>query len=359
MQKLLTILCLTFLISISYSQQTLYSQSSTPNTWSTTLGGPNCTCSPTVNDTVEISHNWANGAFYPLTHPANIAFGNFLSINPFKVVVKNGGVAYQSGSIPTGMILEIEEGGFWAFNGSVTFNSTASNSIASIINTGSMLVNGSFVNNLNINSTGEFCLTGTITQTLGGTFNTITDNDLSPYFDYTNHGGFSNCTKMIPLPIELLSFGAVRQGAFLVYSFETAIEINNDYFEILVSNDVENWVSVETIKGARNSRDVLSYVVHSDVVNYMYAKLKQVDYDGNYSYSNTITLDIQPISVLITNNKIIIDLEQPNLVSIFDINGKLLYSKYLEIGKQEFCIIHKKGFYFLKVGNDIFKLNIF
>ena len=152
MNKFLT-LCLLLISVIGYSQQTLYSRT-TANTWSLTNGGANCGCFPTSVDTVEISHNWANPSFYPLTHPANLAFGTYFPVssanNPYKVVIRSGGVGYQTGTIPTGMILQVDNGGMWAFNGGVTFNTSALNSIALINNEGSILVNGSFVNNQSI-----------------------------------------------------------------------------------------------------------------------------------------------------------------------------------------------------------------
>ena len=223
-----------------YSQQTLYSRT-TANTWSTTNGGADCSCFPTSVDTVEISHNWANSSFDPLLHPANIAHGTFFPVsstnNPFKVIIRSGGIGYQTGTIPTGMVLQVDNGGFWAFNGSVTFNGTAANSIAIISNEGLVLVNGSFVNNIAINSLGEFCTTGTFTQTLGGTFNSIVDGNLSPYFTNTNHGGFSNCLGLSTLPVELISFDVKLIKSTVLIQWATGSEINNDYFEVQTSKN--------------------------------------------------------------------------------------------------------------------------
>lgn len=341
MKRFLT-LCLLLLISIiGYSQQTLYSRA-TANTWSTSLGGADCGCFPTAIDTVEISHNWANPSFYPLTHPANLAFGTYFPVlstnNPFKVVIRSGGVAYQTGTIPTGMILQVDDGGMWAFSGSVTFNTTAPNSIALITNEGSILVNGSFTNNLEINSPGEFCTSGTFTQNLGGTFNGITDADLSPHFTHTNYGGFANCLQLTVLPIELLYFKATVQDNGIIYSWSTASEINNDYFELFVSKDINYWKVIDVVNGAGNSFSILNYYSYSNELDYSYAKLRQTDYDGHYVDSYIISLDkinaytyTHDNLLEVIGDKVIV--RTMNDISmnfnIYNVNGTILYTKLI------------------------------
>ena len=339
MNKFLT-LCLLLISVIGYSQQTLYSRT-TANTWSLTNGGANCGCFPTSVDTVEISHNWANPSFYPLTHPANLAFGTYFPVssanNPYKVVIRSGGVGYQTGTIPTGMILQVDNGGMWAFNGGVTFNTSALNSIALINNEGSILVNGSFVNNLAINSPGEFCTTGSFTQNLGGTFNGLTDANLAPHYTHTNYGGFANCLQMVVLPIELLSFKANVQDNGIIYSWSTASEINNDYFELLVSKDINDWKVIDMVRGAGNSFSILNYYSYSNELDYSYAKLRQTDYDGQYVDSYIISLD--KINVYNDNllevigSKVIVRTMDINNIemsfNIYSINGQVLYTKLI------------------------------
>jgi hypothetical protein len=357
MKKILIVIMLAF-CSTGFSQQTLYSRS-TANTWSTTLGGPNCACFPTPIDTVEISHNWAATGFYPLTHPANLAFGNYFPVastnNPFKVVIRSGGVAYQTGSIPTGMILQVDAGGMWGFNGGVTFNTSAANSIALINNEGAILVNGSFVNNLAISSPGEFCTTGSFTQNLGGTFNGITDADLAPKFTHTNYGGFANCLQMIVLPVELLSFKADKQLDYIQYKWQTASELNNDFFEILVSNDTYQWKSIHTILGAGNSNEVLSYEEISANTNFIYAKLKQVDYDGTEKFSDIIHLENLDFKLIADNNNITIDVKSVTSYEIFDTSGNVIIAGRLETGTNNIKI-NETGIFIIRIGVELRKI---
>lgn len=65
-----------------------------------------------------------------------------------------------------------------------------------------------------------------------------------------------------PLPIELLYFKASwkdQQYSSALLEWQTASEINNDYFEIQRSTDAINFTNIHTIPGAGNSNTLLSY----------------------------------------------------------------------------------------------------
>lgn len=86
-----------------------------------------------------------------------------------------------------------------------------------------------------------------------------------------------------PLPVELLYFAATlneRETVDLNWATET--ELNNDYFTVEKSTDLENWVTICTVDGAGTSKAVISY--HQEDSNPFYGmnyyQLKQVDFDG-------------------------------------------------------------------------------
>jgi hypothetical protein len=91
------------------------------------------------------------------------------------------------------------------------------------------------------------------------------------------------------LPIELLSFSAVAKETFVEINWITATEINNDYFNVERSADGINFSSINKIEGAGNSTQILNYSMLDDgpLEGKSYYRLKQTDYDGNTSYSNT------------------------------------------------------------------------
>jgi len=102
---------------------------------------------------------------------------------------------------------------------------------------------------------------------------------------YISIGSISPATL---LPIDLLKFEAQSiNNRFVKLNWETASEINNDYFEIFRSIDGEIWEYVSTLPGAGNSSQQLYYEKNDNHPHQgiSYYKLKQVDFDGNYSYS--------------------------------------------------------------------------
>lgn len=345
-------LLLSLLIN-TYGQTTYYSRS-TPNTWSLTEGGGPCGCSPSATDFVEISHNWANPAFYPLTNPVNLAFGTFLTVNPIKVIVKNGGVVYQQGIVPTGMILRVESGGMWGINGGLELSTSAPNAIGSLYNDGAILVNGSFANRTTLVSGGEFCKNGSWINYAPASFNTITDANMDPFFTFTKYGGFAQCYQGVILPIKLISFEAFRTEKEINYKWVTASEINNDYFEILVSNDTFIWESISTTNGAGNSAISLNYFATSDKINYKYAKLKQVDFDGTASFSKIVYLgDNNNLSLKIIGNTVVVNSNTIQELQVHDTNGKLLYTKMVSKGLQLIELeLDYQGMVILTVGTE-------
>ncbi|MCC7232610.1 MAG: T9SS type A sorting domain-containing protein [Bacteroidia bacterium] len=94
------------------------------------------------------------------------------------------------------------------------------------------------------------------------------------------------------LPIELASFDARADGNRVLVSWETAAEINNEYFTVERSSDGENFVPVGRVEGAGNSTNLLSYgwEDRDPLTGTSYYRLRQTDYDGK-------TEEFDPVSV--------------------------------------------------------------
>lgn len=105
----------------------------------------------------------------------------------------------------------------------------------------------------------------------------------------------------IVLPIELMSFdGEYNQKTGMNnLKWITASEANNDRFEIYSSNDGEFWKMIGTVNGAGNSTIEQSYKFdHRSDYNLTYYKLKQIDFDGNFEYSNIISISKKEDKIL-------------------------------------------------------------
>lgn len=89
------------------------------------------------------------------------------------------------------------------------------------------------------------------------------------------------------LPIVLTYFIVQNDGNSVVFEWQTESEQNNDYFTIEVSNNAVEYNEVAVVAGAGTSTIVNNYQ-YTDYTQYygtVYFRLKQTDYNGNYTYS--------------------------------------------------------------------------
>jgi hypothetical protein len=142
-----------------------------------------------------------------------------------------------------------------------------------------------------------------------------------------------------PLPVKLVSFNATanQTEGMVETNWTTAIEINNDYFEIERSADAINFTPVSRVKGAGNSTALLNYSFNDvkPLNGLSYYRLKQVDFDGAFTYSDIVgvTLGKQSSVVLYPNptqNEFTVDIANASeniKVSILDLNGREVFAR--------------------------------
>ncbi|MBK8700517.1 MAG: T9SS type A sorting domain-containing protein [Saprospiraceae bacterium] len=89
------------------------------------------------------------------------------------------------------------------------------------------------------------------------------------------------------MPVTFTAFSVVHKEGDNMISWQTASEVNNDFFEIQYSRDGLNFVSIGHVSG-KGTHGVLSdyHFVHPECGAGLYHyRIKQVDYDGSYAYS--------------------------------------------------------------------------
>ncbi len=98
-----------------------------------------------------------------------------------------------------------------------------------------------------------------------------------------------------PLPIELTDFSAVQNGGSVQLDWTTASELNNDKFTIERSSNGSTWEEIHSEPGAGNSQMALSYRTMDErpYSGVSYYRLKQTDFDGNFSYSDIKAVDVK------------------------------------------------------------------
>ncbi len=96
------------------------------------------------------------------------------------------------------------------------------------------------------------------------------------------------------LPVELLNFDARKINNTIQLHWQTASEQNSNYFSIERSNDGVQFLSVAVINAAGNSQSLKDYYFNdnSPVNGINYYRLKQVDIDGNFKYSNIARIEM-------------------------------------------------------------------
>ena len=90
-----------------------------------------------------------------------------------------------------------------------------------------------------------------------------------------------------PLPIELTYFNAAPINRMVQLKWQTASERNNDYYTVECSANGTDWKTVGSISAAGNSTSELNYTLYDEepTIGVSYYRLKQTDYDGQYTYS--------------------------------------------------------------------------
>ncbi len=124
--------------------------------------------------------------------------------------------------------------------------------------------------------------------------------------DHTTYTMGSNVANSFPtgtamrsevLPVELTGFTASASNGNVLLKWNTASEINNKGFEVertAEKTGTGSWLTVGFVKGHGTTTESRSYSFTETNVSagsYSY-RLKQIDFDGSYAYSNTAEVDV-------------------------------------------------------------------
>ncbi len=112
---------------------------------------------------------------------------------------------------------------------------------------------------------------------------------------------YFSCNKnaLGQLPVELIDFRAEEdRNHEVLLSWITESEINNKHFEVERSSDGRNFDAIGLVLGNGNSSNVQQYsFLDSKPVPMAYYRLKQVDFNGDFEFSNVIILEMENFDV--------------------------------------------------------------
>ena len=198
----------------------------------------------------------------------------------------------------------------------------------------------------------------------GGTTGNTTTGSIISSAPVTNFSPFTlaSRTAFNPLPIELIYFNCSYSKNSNSLSWTTASEVNNDHFEVERSLDGLNFEVIGKKKGAGNSLTKIEYSFfdQNSPKGISYYRLKQIDLDGKYTYSEICTVtnkgtegvSFYPNPV---RNDLTIDYytdnSKPNSISVTDVLGKLIQVKtsFVDSKTTIDCSDLVDGIYFVKV----------
>lgn len=197
-------------------------------------------------------------------------------------------------------------------------------------------------------------------------FITIPVSTFSTFYIHPSYG--------IPtvLPIELTYFTTTCESNKIKVEWQTASEYNNHHFEVERSENGSNFtsiLSIPTLNGYSNK--IQSYLVYDNEPKNVksYYRLKQVDNDGQFSYSkiaavncqnsaeNNMVVSVYPNPVEDILNVFVNASEETSVtVSIYNLNTSLVLQKQIKITKGNNLLDVSlqnitQGMYFIEINN--------
>ncbi len=174
----------------------------------------------------------------------------------------------------------------------------------------------------------------------------------------SNQGGGA-----VALPVDLIYFKATAKNKQNELVWATAMEENNSHFVVERSLNGENFEVIGEEHGNGNSQTIIEYTYFdTDIPNQtkpIYYRLKQVDYDGQFEYSDAVMVESKPT----TNTEIFpnptsdfIFVSKPGFrfnVSLTDQSGIPIEIKDDQVNTSQFSVSRiPNGFYIVQINSS-------
>lgn len=184
----------------------------------------------------------------------------------------------------------------------------------------------------------------------------------NPDFSVLSGGPFH--TGSFPLPVELIEFNAKFYENSVVLKWVTSTEINSYSFEIEKLLD-EKWIKIGEVlaSGISNSPKEYFYVDKELLAGKQSYRLKMIDIDGSFSYSDVADIDItNPVSFTLEQNypnplnsttviRYQLPIESKVNLSLYSITGELLRTFVNES--------QRAGYFEIKIDLGEFSSNVY
>ena len=128
-------------------------------------------------------------------------------------------------------------------------------------------------------------------------FKTGSSSNFALYYDF-----------QLALPVELSSFTGIAKKDKVLLQWRTETEVNNHGFDIERSTDGSSWNKIAFVQGHGNSNSPQDYLFTDNYPQFdkTYYRLKQIDNDGKFEYSNVVEVIIN------SGNDLVLHQNYPN-----------------------------------------------
>ncbi len=175
-----------------------------------------------------------------------------------------------------------------------------------------------------------------------------------------------NYMSSVPLPLDWLSFTGTNSGNGIDLNWSVGDVVNNNYFEVEHSTDAQHFSSV----GRLPNNDGIIMVPGSASYSFLdtnpanginYYRIRQVDMDGNFSWSKIIAIifrnSSQDFSLFpnpFHSNTLLLNSSQQFIreLRMVDVSGKLIQDQYINSNNNSITVDALKlspGYYLLQV----------
>ncbi len=145
------------------------------------------------------------------------------------------------------------------------------------------------------------------------------------------------CPSCGPLPVTLSDFNAQFKNKDVIISWQTQMELNSSHFDILRSYDNSNFEKIGSVANLSANSNIIhnySFTDYNSASPVTFYKLKIVDLDGRFFYSNIKVIKrgnsgkpdfiIFPNPAISNSSITISGISEPAQVQLFDNSGRIL-----------------------------------
>ena len=142
------------------------------------------------------------------------------------------------------------------------------------------------------------------------------------------------------LSVELFSFSGRKEGAHNLLTWTTSQENNLGHFEIEISKDGLTFTNIGSLmaNGNTTNRSDYSFTDANPASGFVYYRLKMVDRDAGFRYSNVIALKRDEMDFVISSIlpnpfterivlNLVVDIDQLVTINLYDISGRVIKTK--------------------------------